>query len=278
MGRFDGKVAFITGAARGQGRSHAVALAKEGADIIAVDLAEQIESAPYAMPGQADLDETVRQVEALDRRIIARRADVRELASLQAAVEEGVAQLGRIDLVLANAGIVSYAPFDELTPQMWQDMIDVDLTGPFNTVKAALPHLKAHGQGGAIVITSSTAGLKGTQNLAHYVAAKHGVVGLMKTLANELAPHNIRVNTVHPTSVDNEMANNAATYALMVPGKPAAEITKEEALPVFQSINALPVPLVQSQDISNAVLFLLSDEARYVTGVQFPVDAGATIK
>jgi SDR family mycofactocin-dependent oxidoreductase len=278
MGKFDGKVAFITGAARGQGRSHALALAKEGADIIAIDIVEQIGTAPYPMPGQADLDETVRQVEALDRRIVARKADVRDLASLRSAVDDGVGQLGRLDYVLANAGIVSYASIEDLTPQMWQDMIDTDLTGPFNTVKAALPHLKAHGDGGAIVITSSTAGLKGTQNLAHYVSAKHGVVGLMKTLANELAPHSIRVNTVHPTSVDNDMGNNEATYTLMVPGKPASEVTRDDALPVFQSLNALPVPLVQNQDISNAVLFLLSDDARYVTGVQFPVDAGATNK
>jgi SDR family mycofactocin-dependent oxidoreductase len=277
-GRVEGKVVLITGAARGQGRSHAVRLAEEGADIIAVDLADQIATAPYAMSTPADLDETVRQVEALDRRIVAHRADVRDLEALQAAVDAGVAELGRLDIVLANAGIVSYAPFEELTSQMWQDMIDVDLTGPFNTVKAALPHLKAHGEGGSIVITSSTAGLKGTQNLAHYAAAKHGVVGLMKTLANELAPHRIRVNTVHPTSVDNDMANNEATYALMVPGKAPSEITKEDALPVLQSINALPVPLVDNRDISNAILFLVSDDARYVTGVQFPVDAGATNK
>ena len=278
MNKLEGKVAFITGAARGQGRSHAVRLAQEGADIIAVDLLEQIATVPYPMPVKEDLEETVRQVESLGRRIVARQADVRDLAGLQDAVDDGVAQLGRLDIVLANAGIVSHAPFEELTSQMWQDMLDVDLTGPFNTVKVALPHLKAHGDGGSIVITSSTAGLKGTQNLAHYVSAKHGIVGLMKTLANELAPHRIRVNTVHPTSVDNAMANNEATYALMVPGKPRAEVTREDALPVFQSLNALPVPLVASEDISNAVLFLVSDDARYVTGVQLPVDAGATNK
>ncbi|MFD5812405.1 mycofactocin-coupled SDR family oxidoreductase [Rhodococcus aetherivorans] len=273
-----GKVALITGAARGQGRAHAVALAAAGADIIAVDLLEQVASVPYQMATQDDLDETVRQVEALDRRIIARKADVRDAAALASAVNDGVVQLGRLDIVLANAGIVSYAPIRELTAEMWRDMIDIDLTGVFNTVKAALPHLDAHGQGGSIVITSSTAGTKGTPNLAHYASAKHGVVGLMKTLANELAPNRIRVNTVHPTSVDNDMANNVATYGLMVPGKSPSEVTRDDALPVFQSINALPVPLIESQDVSNAILFLVSDDARYVTGVQFPIDAGATNK
>lgn len=276
--KLSGKVALITGAARGQGRAHAIKLASEGADIIAVDLLEQVASVPYPMATQEDLDETVRQVEGLGRKIISRKADVRDAAGLESAVNDGVAQLGRLDIVLANAGIVSYAPVREVTAEMWRDIIDIDLTGVFNTVQAALPHFDAHGEGGSIVITSSTAGLRGTQNLVHYASAKHGIVGMMKVLANELAPQKIRVNTVHPTSVNNDMANNVSTYALMVPGKTPSEITKDEALPVFETINALPVSLIESEDVSNAVLFLVSDDARYVTGVQFPVDAGAANK
>ena len=181
MGKLDGKVAFITGAARGQGRSHALKLAQEGADIIAVDLCRQVDSVVYPLATEADLAETVAQVEALDRRIVASTADVRDTAQLTKAVDDGVAELGRLDIVLANAGIASFAPIEELTDEAWDDMIGINLTGVFKTVRAAVPHLKAGGRGGAIVLTSSTAGIKGLANLAHYVAAKHGVVGLVKT-------------------------------------------------------------------------------------------------
>lgn len=278
MGRVEGKVAFITGAARGQGRSHAVRLAQEGADIIAVDLLGTVGTVGYPLSTQEDMDETVRQVEALDRRIIASKADVRDSAALRAAVDEGVAQLGRLDIVLANAGIASFAPVDEMTDEMWDDMIDVNLTGVFKTVRAALPHLKAGGNGGAIVLTSSTAGIKGLGNLAHYVAAKHGVVGLVKTLANELAPHMIRVNSVHPTSVDTTMIHNQQTYALFRPDKAPSDVTRDDVGEAFQTMNALPIQWVDPVDISNAILWLVSDEARYVTGVQLPVDAGSVIK
>jgi (+)-trans-carveol dehydrogenase len=278
MGRLDGKVAFITGAARGQGRSHALRLAQEGADVIAVDVCAQVGTVDYPMATPDDLAETVRQVEALDRRIVATQADVRDTAALTRAVDDGVAQLGRLDIVVANAGIASFAPVEELTDEMWDDMIGINLTGVFRTVRAAVPHLRAHGQGGVIVITSSTAGIKGMANLAHYVAAKHGVVGLMKTLANELAPDMIRVNSVHPTGVSTDMIHNEATYGLFIPDKPPAEVTREDAAEAFQSLNALPIPWVEPVDISNAVLFLASDEARYVTGVQLPVDAGSVIK
>ena len=278
MGRVEGQVAFITGAARGQGRSHAVRLAQEGADIIAVDLLGTVGTVGYPLATQEDLDETVRQVEALDRRIIASKADVRDSAALKAAVDDGVAQLGRLDIVLANAGIASFAPVDEMTDEMWDDMIDVNLTGVFKTVRAALPHLKAGGNGGAIVLTSSTAGIKGLANLAHYVAAKHGVVGLVKTLANELAPHMIRVNSVHPTSVDTTMIHNQQTYALFRPDKAPSDVTRDDVGEAFQSLNALPIEWVEPVDISNAILWLVSDEARYVTGVQLPVDAGSVIK
>jgi SDR family mycofactocin-dependent oxidoreductase len=278
MGKLDGKVAFITGAARGQGRSHALRLAQEGADIIAVDICAQVDSVGYPLATPDDLAETVRQVEALDRRIVASPADVRDSAALKRAVDEGVAELGRLDIVLANAGIASFAPVGDLTDELWDDMIDINLTGVFKTVRAALPHLRAHGAGGAIVITSSTAGLKGMANLAHYVSAKHGVVGLMKTLANELAPEMIRVNSVHPTSVDTDMIHNESIYGLFVPDRPASEVTRDDVGEIFQALNALPIRWVDPVDISNAVLFLVSDDARYVTGVQLPVDAGSVIK
>jgi (+)-trans-carveol dehydrogenase len=277
MGRLDGKVAFITGAARGQGRSHALRLAQEGADIIAVDICSQVETVGYPLATSDDLAETVRQVEALDRRIVATEADVRDSAALTRAVDDGVAQLGRLDIVLANAGIASFAPVEDLTDEMWDDMIGINLTGVFKTVRAAVPHLRAHGQGGAIVITSSTAGIKGLANLAHYVAAKHGVVGLVKTFANELAPDMIRVNSVHPTAVSTDMIHNDQTYGNFVPEKPAAEVTQDDVAPRFQALNALPIPWVDTADISNAILFLVSDDARYVTGVQLPVDAGSVI-
>jgi len=278
MGKLEGKVAFITGAARGQGRSHALRLAQEGADVIAVDLCGQMASVGYPMATPEDLAETVRQVEALDRRIIATQADVRDSAALKAAVDEGVAQLGRLDIVLANAGIATFAPVEDLTDDDWDEMIGVNLTGVFKTVRAAVPHIKAGGRGGAIVLTSSTAGIKGLANLAHYVAAKHGVVGLMKTMANEFAPDMIRVNSVHPTSVNTDMIHNEETYGLFRPDKHKSEVTREEAAESFKVMNALPIEWVEPVDISNAILFLVSDDGRYVTGVQLPVDAGAVQK
>ncbi|MGN6126656.1 MAG: mycofactocin-coupled SDR family oxidoreductase [Humibacter sp.] len=276
-GRVEGKVALVTGAARGQGRSHALRLAQEGADIIAVDLAGQIGSVPYAMSTPADLDETVRQVEALDRRIVARQADVRDFAALSTAVDEGVAELGKLDIVSANAGIFSFGTLDALTDEEWNDMIAVNLTGVWHTVKAAIPHLRANG-GGSVILTSSTAGLLAIENIGHYVSAKHGVVGLMKTAALELARDGIRVNSVHPTSVNTDMIQNAATYELFAPDLPPNERTKDVLAPRFQTMNVLPVPWVEPVDISNAVLWLASDEARYVTGLELKVDAGQTLK
>jgi SDR family mycofactocin-dependent oxidoreductase len=277
VGRVEGKVAFITGAARGQGRSHAIRLAQEGADIIAVDLCDSVEGITYAPATEEDLAETVKQVEALDRRIVATKADVRDHAALKAAVDDGVAQLGRLDIVSANAGIGS-SPYlsHELPEPVWQDMIDINLTGVWHTAKVAIPHLIEGGRGGSIVLTSSAAGLKAYQNIAHYVSAKHGVVGLMRTLANELAPHFIRVNSVHPTQVDTPMVMNEDTYRLFRPD--LENPTREDFEPASQAMNALPVPWVEAVDISNAVLFLASDEARYITGVALPVDAGCLIK
>lgn len=261
-GRMDGKVAFITGAARGQGRSHAVRLAEEGADIVAVDICADIASVTpfYPLATEAELAETVRAVEALDRRIVARRADVRDLDGLQAAFDDGLAELGRIDAVVANAGIATYGRAWELTAEQWRDMIDVNLTGVFHTAKVAIPAMIDAGRGGSILFTSSIGGLKGIQQVAHYVSAKHGIVGLMRTLANELAPHSIRVNTIHPTNVDTIMIQNPGTWGMFAPGDP--EPTVEKAMPGFMSLNGLPVPWVEPRDISNAVLFLASDEAR----------------
>lgn len=276
-GRLEGKVAFITGAARGQGRSHALRLAKEGADIIAIDVNRQLPTVLYPGATPEDLAETVRQVEALDRRIVATEADVRDYAALKAAVDDGVAQLGRLDIVSANAGIFSNAPSDELTEEQWDEMIDINLKGVWLTAKAAIPHLRAAG-GGSIIITSSTAGLKGTANFVHYVAAKHGVVGIMRTLANELAADSIRVNTVHPTGVETDMIINDNLFELFMPDLPAEKRTKEEFASRMRGLNALPIEWVQPVDISNAVLFLASDEARYITGVTLPVDAGSTQK
>jgi (+)-trans-carveol dehydrogenase len=275
-GRAEGKVAFVTGAARGQGRSHAIRLAEEGADIIAVDICSQIDSVPYPMSTPDDLAETVKQVEALDRRIVATQADVRDYQALKQAVDDGVTELGRLDIVCANAGISGFGATQELSETSWQDMIDVNLTGAWHTCKATTQHLIDGGQGGAIIITSSLAGLKALGNLAHYNSAKHGLVGLMRTLANELAPHFIRVNSVHPTTVNTEMIQNEMTYKLFRPD--LEHPTAEDGKDAFTSLNALPIPWVEARDISNAVLFLASDEARYITGVTLPVDAGAFIK
>jgi (+)-trans-carveol dehydrogenase len=276
MARLDGKVAFVTGAARGQGRSHALRLAEEGADIVALDLCGQIESVPYEMSSEGDLEETIRMVEDLDQRIVARKADVRDLGQVEGVVEEGLSEFGHIDVVCANAGIFTLGPAHELSRQDWDDVIDTNLTGVWKTCRAVIPHMIERGGGGSIIITSSTAGIKGYANTAHYTASKHAVVGLARSLANELAPYMIRVNTVHPTSVDTPMIQNEMTYSLFRPD--LEHPTREDARAAFQAMNALPIPWVEARDISNAVLWLASDEARYVTGIMVPVDAGMTQK
>lgn len=277
MGRTKGKVAFVTGAARGQGRSHAVRLAEEGADIIVVDACEDQPRMPYAGATEADLETTVKEVEALGRRIVAVKADVRDLAALRRAVDDGVRELGRLDVVIANAGIGS-APgvAEEIEDDAWTDMLEVNLSGVWRTCKVSVPHLKAGGRGGSIVLTSSAAGLMAYQNSAHYVTAKHGVVGLMRALALELGSHGIRVNSVHPTQVDTEMIMNDATRRLFRPD--LEDPTQEDFARASQELQVLPVPWVDPVDVSNAVVWLASDEARYVTGVTLPVDAGTTIK
>jgi SDR family mycofactocin-dependent oxidoreductase len=269
-GRLEGKVAFITGAARGQGRSHAIRLAQEGADIIAVDICKQIATVPYPMATPEDLEATVKAVEELDRRIFAREADVRDEAGLRAAFDEGVAELGPVDIVLANAGIAPMSMHEE--HDAWQDVIDVNLTGVFNTVEIAIPSMIERGKGGAIVLTSSTAGINGiggpTRGGLGYTAAKHGVVGLMRSYSNVLAPHNIRVNSVHPTGVNTPMIVNDVMQEFL-----QADPTLGQAM-----ANALPVDMIEPVDVSNAILWLVSDEARYITGVTLPVDAGYTNK
>jgi SDR family mycofactocin-dependent oxidoreductase len=279
MGRVDGKVAFITGAARGQGRSHALRLAEEGADIIAVDIAESIPGMDRFYQGatEEDLAETVRQVEALDRRIVARKADVRDYGALKAALDEGVAELGHVDIVSANAGIFAFGEQSQLvTDDEWEMVNDINAKGVWHTAKAVIPHLIEQGTGGSIILTSSTAGLKGTPNVVAYTASKHAVVGIMRTLALELAPHRIRVNTVHPTGVATDMILNEATFRLFMPD--VEHPTQEAAAEIFATTNALPIPWVEPIDISNAVLYLASDEARYVTGTELKIDAGYTIK
>lgn len=277
MGTLDGKVALVTGAARGQGRSHAIRLAEEGADIIAIDVCAPVATVEYRGATTADLDETAAEVEKLDRRILGRQADVRDLAALQAAVADGVAELGRLDVVVANAGIFTSAPVHELSEEQWNTMIDVNLTGVWKTVKATVPALIEQGSGGSIVLISSTGGVQGFPNFAHYVAAKHGVIGLARTMANELGQHEIRVNAIQPTSVLTDMIDHVGMYRLFRPDLEAP--TREDfRQALLGGMNILPTPWVEPRDISNAVAWLASDEARFVTGITLPVDAGAMQK
>jgi SDR family mycofactocin-dependent oxidoreductase len=271
MGRFDSKMAFVSGAARGQGRCHAVRFAEEGADVIAVDICSDIASTGYPLGNTGDMNETVAQVEALDRRIIASKADVRDFGALQAAFDAGIDALGRVDFVVCNAGITSILEVEDPV-RAFPDVIGVNLTGVWNTVRVALPTLVEQGQGGSIVITSSTAGLKGiggpTAGGEAYAASKHAVVGLMRSFATNYSPMNIRVNTVHPTGVNTPMINNERMAAIL------AEMPDL----IGASANLMPVPVVQPTDITNAVVWLCSDEARYITGVTLPVDAGFNVK
>ncbi|MCZ8377442.1 mycofactocin-coupled SDR family oxidoreductase [Mycobacterium sp. CPCC 205372] len=276
-GRVEGKVAFITGAARGQGRSHALRLAQEGADIIAVDICRAIDDVVYPASTPADLAETVALVEARGRRIVAAEVDVRDYDALAAALADGVDQLGRLDIVVANAGIGNAGnKLHKLREHIWQDMIDINLTGVWHTVKAAVPHVLSGARGGSIILTSSVGGMKAHPHTGHYIAAKHGVVGLMRTFAVELGRHSIRVNSIHPTQVNTPMAINDATFRLFAPHK--ENPGPEDFAPISQMMHTLPIPWVEPEDVSNAVLFLASDESRYVTGVQLPVDAGCLLK
>ena len=266
MGKVEGKVAFITGAARGQGRSHAIRLAQEGADVIAIDICQQLEAVGYPMSTPADLEETVKEVEAVGRRIVAHQVDVRDKDALQMAFDEGVAELGPVEIVLANAGIGpgGFASAE----QQWNEVVGVNLTGVWNTCRVATPSMVENGRGGAIVLTSSTGGLIGAglnePGMLAYTASKHGVIGLVRSLANALAKHYIRVNSVAPTTVRTPMAGGGDVSAIL------------EHVPELAGAlqNAIPVEAVDPEDVTNAILWLVSEDARYVTGSVIPVDAG----
>ena len=267
-GRVEGKVAFITGAARGQGRSHAVRLAEEGADIVAVDICHDYDPVRYGLATPADLDLTVKAVRDLGRRIVAIQADVRDADGLRAAVDAGVAELGRLDVVCANAGICVAYEWDQVPAQVWQDILDTNLTGVWNTMVAAAPHLIAAG-GGSIICTGSTASVKGLPFLAPYVAAKHGIVGIARSLANELGPSGVRVNVVVPAGVDTAMSQGLDSLHRLIDDRPDLGALYT---------NALPVRYMDPRDVSDTVLFLASDESRYVTGLVLTVDAGNAIR
>ncbi|MDT5204365.1 MAG: (+)-trans-carveol dehydrogenase [Mycobacterium sp.] len=277
-GRVEGKVAFITGAARGQGRAHAVRLAQEGADIIAVDICKKIDTVDLiAASTPEDLAETADLVKGHNRRIYTAEVDVRDYDALKAAVDTGVEQLGRLDIIVANAGIGNGGQtLDKTSEADWTAMIDINLSGVWKTVKAGVPHILSGGNGGSIILTSSVGGLKAYPHCGHYVAAKHGVVGLMRTFAVELGAQNIRVNSVHPTNVNTPLFMNDGTMRLFRPDleNPGPEDMKV----VGQLMHTLPIGWVEPEDIANAVLFLASDEARYVTGVTLPVDGGSCLK
>jgi SDR family mycofactocin-dependent oxidoreductase len=276
-GRVEGKVALISGAARGQGRSHAVRLAEEGADIIAFDICGPIDNMAYPHSTPDDLAETIDLVKAQNRRIVADQVDVRDYDKLKALVDNGVEQLGRLDIIVANAGIGTFGnKLHKLPEQIWQDMIDVNLSGVWKTVKAGVPHILAGKRGGSIVMTGSVGSHKAMAFTGHYIAAKHGVLGLMRSFAVELGQYNIRVNSVHPSQVNTPMTMNDITYKLFRPD--LENPGPDDFAPFSQQTHTLPIPWVTAEDISNAVLFLASDESRYVTGVSLPVDAGALLK
>jgi SDR family mycofactocin-dependent oxidoreductase len=248
------------------GRSHAVRLAQEGADLILVDICSSVPEVEYPLSSRADLEETARLVTEFGRRAVTHIVDVRDAASLSAAVEHGVAELGGLDAAVANAGVLTVGTWDTTTPEQWRTVVDINLIGTWNTCAAALPHLVE--RGGSLILISSAAGLKGTPLHLPYTATKHGVVGLSRALANELAAQNVRVNTVHPTGVETGMRPESL-HGLLAESRP-------DLVPVF--LNALPIVMAEAIDISNAVLFLISDESRYVTGLEFKVDAGVTLR
>jgi (+)-trans-carveol dehydrogenase len=275
MGSAEGKVALVTGAARGQGRSHALRLAEEGADIIAVDFAGVIDSVAYPLASAEDLKRTAELVEEHDRRVVLVDADVRDQAALERGVQEAIATLGRLDIVVANAGILSFNAAQDITTAQWNDTIDVNLHGVWHTVRAAIPTMIAAGRG-AIVLTSSIVGLKPAAHALPYVTAKSALVGMTKALALELGPHNIRVNSVHPTTVATDMVLNPSTFKMFRPD--LENPTQADCEAAFASMQVLPIPWIEAKDVTAAVVWLCSDEARYITGVNLPIDGGTGIK
>lgn len=277
MGKLAGQVAFITGAARGQGRAHAVKMASEGADIIAVDRCAPVATAGYEMATEADLAETAKLVEAEGREIVTAVADTRELEPLQQAVDAGVERFGRLDIVVANAGIAASPKASwELTPEAFREMMDINVTGVWQTTKVAVPHILSGNRGGSIVLISSMAGLRGVPGIGHYVAAKHAVRGLAKSLANELAWANIRVNSVHPGNIRTTMIDNEPMVRGFRPDleNPVLEDTAE----VMQKLNLLPQPWLEAEAVADAVLYLVGDTGRGITGIALPVDLGTSEK
>lgn len=277
MGKVNGKVAFISGLARGQGRAHALRLAREGADIAGFDVLEDNPSASYPLATQDDLDQTVHLVEKTGRRCLAYRADARDRAAVDDVVARVLADLGHVDIVIANAGIASKGmPYWEIPPDMWRDIVDVDLTGVWNTVSAVTPAMIEAGNGGSMILTASGAGIKSAPNIAAYNSAKHGVVGLMKTMALDVAPYRIRVNALCPSTVATPMIMNERLYRLFRPDLDAP--TVEDALPALEEMHLIQAPWVEADDISSFVLWLASDESWFVTGVTMPLDLGLNIK
>ena len=274
--RLEGRVALITGAARGQGRSHAVRLAGDGADVVLVDICADIASVPYGQPGPDDLAETKRLVEATGRRAITVVADVRDGPAMEAASAVAFERFGRIDIVCANAGVIQLKPATEISASDWADVIGINLTGAWNTIAPTLAPMIDRDEGGSIIITSSAAGVKGPPNMAHYAAAKSGLIGLMRSLAAELGPHRIRVNCLAPTTVDTEMVHWPEAYQIFRPDLAAPG--RSDVVDAFTSLNVLPVPWIDASDVTEAVAWLASDQARFVTGIVLPIDAGTLIK
>jgi SDR family mycofactocin-dependent oxidoreductase len=282
MGRVEGKVVFITGAGQGQGRSHAIRLAEEGADIVATDICTDLPQINYIQASLEDLEETKAMVEAVGGRCVAAVADVRSRSQLQAAVDLGIEAFGQLDVVVANAGVITFH-MDSLTisDELYDLILDVNLKGVWNTILTTAPEMIRSKNGGSIIITSSSAGIRGSYPFAHYVASKFGVVGLMKCFANELAKHRIRLNTIHPTGVASPGMGQDPTWSAIWNSMPELAAGGSNMLPdldVPPGEESVRLSHMKEIEISNAVLWLASDEARYVTGVQLPVDAGNTNK
>ena len=272
-GRLTNKVALISGVARGQGRSHALRMVSEGASIIGFDGLCTYDTVPYKQATQEDLDETVRLIEEAGGKVYAGRADVRERGEIDRVIREGTAGVGPVDIVVANAGIgINSRPFWEVSQQEWDDVIGVCLTGVWNTVSAAVPSMIAAGNGGSVIITSSAAAIKAAPQLAAYIAAKTGVIGMMRSMASDLAPHRIRINCIAPTAVPTDFVLNDRLYQIFSPNSPEPNL--EDAKKVMRGMHPLGEPWVEPQDVSAAVAYLASDEARYVTGIVLPIDLG----
>ncbi|RHW23778.1 NAD(P)-dependent oxidoreductase [Nocardioides immobilis] len=275
MGRVEGKIALVTGAARGQGRNHAWRLAEEGADVIALDICEDLPTVPYSLSSEADLLETARGVEGRGRRVVSAKVDVRDLEHLTQVVGDAVSELGGLDIVSAGAGVCSYGNVLDLTGQQWAELIDVNLTGVFNTAKATVPHILEQGRGGSVIFTASTCGLGAVPGIAHYNASKFGVVGLTKSLALELGDQRVRVNALCPTNVATPMFQNDSTWRLFFPDvENPTQADAEAEGSAARQMHVIPVPWVEPEDVTSALLYLASDDGRYVTGTTMVIDAG----